>query len=183
MRHPGRVALLLLLLLGGAAAWEARRFVVGFPTDPLGPRAFPWFASALLVLCAGVALRLPRAAPPVRMEGEDPHGAEGAVDATGPDGEPATGDAAAPAPADDDPLPALLRPVLAALSFLAFALLLEPLGFVVATTLEFGVLALLFRGRLLPGLAAGAAFAVVSFLFFVQLLGLPLPLGFWMGAP
>lgn len=45
-----RVAGGLLLLLAGAVALAARGFVVGFPADPVGPRAFPLLAAAILAL-------------------------------------------------------------------------------------------------------------------------------------
>lgn len=44
--------------LGVAAGLGAVGFQVAFVTDPLGPRAFPWLAAALLVgAAAGLALR------------------------------------------------------------------------------------------------------------------------------
>jgi putative tricarboxylic transport membrane protein len=48
-----RLAGTALLLLAGAVALASRGFVVGFPADPVGPRALPLFAAALL---AGAAL-------------------------------------------------------------------------------------------------------------------------------
>lgn len=142
----GRVAgALAILAVATGVALEARTFTVAFPTDPLGPAAFPLVAAALLAL-GGLALLLERA------------------------------DAA---PEEAEPLEpgALWRLVLATASFVAYALLLAPLGFVPATTLEFLALALLFGGRLLPGLAVGAGFAALLFVIFVYALGLPLPLG------
>ncbi len=74
--------------------------------------------------------------------------------------------------------PAGGRRILAASgSFVLYAALLAPLGFVVATTLEFTILALLFGGRPAAGALAGAAFALLLFGLFVYGLGLPLPLG------
>jgi putative tricarboxylic transport membrane protein len=47
-----------ILLLAALVAWESRRFVVGFPADPVGPRALPLFAAALLAASAtGLLLR------------------------------------------------------------------------------------------------------------------------------
>lgn len=131
----------VVLATAAAVALEARTFTVGFPTDPLGPAAFPLVAAGLLAV-GGLALLL-----------------EGVEEA--------------------EPLEsgAVLRLVLATSSFVAYAFLLAPLGFLPATALEFAALAILFGGRLLPGLAAGAGFAVLLFAVFVYGLGLPLPLG------
>ena len=132
---------MLLLTLAGAVAAEARTFTVGFPTDPLGPAAFPLVAVGLLVV-GGLAFLLEKG--PV-MESLEPD--------------------------------ALARIGGASASFVAYAVLLGPMGFVPATTLEFGVLAWLFGGSPLRGLVAGVGFAVVLFAVFVYGLGLPLPLG------
>jgi len=131
----------LLLALAGAIALESTTFVVGFPTDPLGPSAFPLLAAALIAL-GGLALL-------------------------------AGGDAFV----QHVPRDGLVRVALATLSFVAYALLLDPLGFVPATALEFVALATLFGGRPLPGLAAGLVFTFLLFALFVYGLGLPLPLG------
>lgn len=65
----------------------------------------------------------------------------------------------------------------ALVAFGAYAALLAPLGFVVATTATVGALSVLFDGPRKKSL--GAAFALSSALWylFVWLLGLPLPLG------
>ena len=129
---------------GAAAAvlaLEAATFRVSFPTDPLGPAAFPLAGAALLAFGA--------ASPWIRGAGE-----AGGVD-------PAGG----------------RRIAAAAGSFILYAALLAPLGFVVATALEFAVLAILFGGRPLAGALAGAVFALLLFGLFVYGLGLPLPLG------
>jgi putative tricarboxylic transport membrane protein len=67
--------------------------------------------------------------------------------------------------------------VAAVVSFTLYAILIGPLGFVLATTLLMTVLARLFGGRLVPGLLAGAAFSGVLWLLFVTSLGVPLPIG------
>ena len=130
-----------LLALAGAVVLEATTFVVGFPTDPLGPSAFPYLAAGLVAL-GGLALVVGR----------------------GDLGEAVARDG-------------LIRIGLATLSFVVYALVLAPLGFVPATTLEFLALALLFGGRPLGGFVMGLAFAGVLFLVFVYGLGLMLPLG------
>jgi len=56
-----RVAGGLLLLLSTVVALAARGFVVGFPADPVGPRALPLLAAAILAL-GGIRLLL-RPAP------------------------------------------------------------------------------------------------------------------------
>ena len=134
-------AALAVLATAGAVAWEARTFTVDFPTDPLGPAAFPLVAAGLLAL-GGLALL---------FESQE------AVEPLEPG--------------------AARRLTLASLSFVAYALLLAPLGFLPATALEFAALALLFGGRVAPSLAAGVAFAAFLFFLFVYGLGLPLPLG------
>lgn len=58
-----RTAGLGILLLAAAVAWETRRFVVGFPADPVGPRALPLFAAAILALGTVHLLRRPEEEP------------------------------------------------------------------------------------------------------------------------
>jgi putative tricarboxylic transport membrane protein len=45
-----RIAGAALIVLGAVVAWVSRGFVVGFPADPVGPRAFPILAAAILAL-------------------------------------------------------------------------------------------------------------------------------------
>lgn len=59
----------------------------------------------------------------------------------------------------------------------AYAYLLVPLGFIVATTLAYTLFALLFRGPPWRSLMAGAIFAVASYLLFSTALDLYLPTG------
>ncbi len=126
---------------GAAVALEATTFRVSFPTDPLGPAAFPLLGAALLIFGAA-SLWVPDAE---EVDGVDPAGGRRILAAAG--------------------------------SFVLYAALLAPLGFVVATTLEFILLALLFGGRPAGSALAGAAFALFLFGLFVYGLGLPLPLG------
>jgi putative tricarboxylic transport membrane protein len=72
---------------------------------------------------------------------------------------------------------ALRKQALALVAFVAYAYLLEPLGFVVSTFLAVVVLGRLLGARLWQAAAAGAAIAVVLFVLFDTLLGLPLPAG------
>jgi putative tricarboxylic transport membrane protein len=70
-----------------------------------------------------------------------------------------------------------LRMAGAAASFVAYALLLVPLGFTVSTTLCVGALSLLFGGPTRKSLGAAFILTVALWYLFVWLLGLPLPLG------
>jgi putative tricarboxylic transport membrane protein len=72
---------------------------------------------------------------------------------------------------------ALLKQLLALVAFVAYAYLLEPLGFLVSTFLAVLVLGWLLGARLWQAGAAGVAIAVVLFVLFDTLLGLPLPAG------
>jgi len=163
------------LLTGGAAvlaisiaiAIEATTFDVAFPTDPLGPKAFPFVAALLLGFGGAALIREGRAAAEAA-----------AATHTGPAAATDTGPAAAtPTGAAGPAAPPTRRVILAAGSFILYALLLAPLGFVVATTAEFVALVRLFGGPWVRGTAAGALFAVLLYGLFVHGLGLPLPLG------
>jgi putative tricarboxylic transport membrane protein len=72
---------------------------------------------------------------------------------------------------------ALLKQLLALAAFVAYAYLLEPLGFVVSTFLAVVGLGWLLGARLPEAGAAGVSIAVVLFVLFDTLLGLPLPAG------
>lgn len=138
-----------VVLAAAAIALEATTFDVMFPTDPLGPKAFPMVAAFLLAIGGLALLR---------------------------DGLRGTAPAAVAAPVAAATA-ARTRILLATLSFIAYAFLLAPLGFVFATVLEFALLARLFGGTLVRGAAVGLAFAFLLYVLFVYGLGLPLPLG------
>ncbi|WP_300656217.1 tripartite tricarboxylate transporter TctB family protein [Pseudomonas sp.] len=70
-----------------------------------------------------------------------------------------------------------LRSLLCMLTLLAYALLFEPLGFVISTALCTFVLGLLFTGRLLPCLISGVLMGALLYGLFDYLLDVPLPLG------
>jgi putative tricarboxylic transport membrane protein len=72
---------------------------------------------------------------------------------------------------------ALLKQVLALVAFVAYAYLLEPLGFLLSTFLAVVALGCLLGARLRQAAVAGAGIAVVLFVLFDSLLGLPLPAG------
>jgi putative tricarboxylic transport membrane protein len=72
---------------------------------------------------------------------------------------------------------AMLKQILALVTFVAYAYLLEPLGFVVSTFLAVVALGWLLGAKLPQAGAAGVGIAVVLFVLFDTLLGLPLPAG------
>lgn len=61
--------------------------------------------------------------------------------------------------------------------FVAYGFLLNPIGFIAATTIAYTAFALLFRGKPLPALLAGLVFAFASYLLFSTALDLYLPTG------
>ena len=58
-----RVAGALLVLLAVATAVEAMTFDVAFPTDPLGPKAFPLLAAGILLAGGVLLIRRPGSEP------------------------------------------------------------------------------------------------------------------------
>ena len=62
-------------------------------------------------------------------------------------------------------------------AFGAYAALIAPLGFVVATTITVSALSSLFGGPWKKALGAAVTLSVVLWYLFVWVLGLPLPLG------
>jgi putative tricarboxylic transport membrane protein len=71
----------------------------------------------------------------------------------------------------------LLKQALALIAFVAYAYLLEPLGFIVASVLAVAALGWLLGAKLWQSATGGLAIALVLFLLFNNLLGLPLPAG------
>ncbi len=74
-------------------------------------------------------------------------------------------------------LPAAVRSLLCIAALLAYALLFEPLGFILSTTLTTFALGLLFTGRLLPCAISAVLMGLLLFGLFDYLLDVPLPLG------
>lgn len=72
---------------------------------------------------------------------------------------------------------ALLHQLFTVGVLIAYAFVLEPLGFLPVTFVALTVIALQFGTRLLPAAAMGAVSSAVLFLLFDFLLGLPLPMG------
>ena len=73
--------------------------------------------------------------------------------------------------------PTWVRLALCLVGFVAYGYLLNPLGFIVSTTIAYTLFALLFRGKPLPSVFAGVVFAVASYLLFSTALDLYLPTG------
>ena len=71
----------------------------------------------------------------------------------------------------------LLMQALSVITLLLYAYLLEPLGFIVSTFIAVVVLGWLLGAKLAQAGAAGLGIAVVLFVLFNNILGLPLPAG------
>lgn len=183
----------------GAALWESAVGLLaaalgavviidaaGIRTPPgvqvVGPRVFPIAVGCLLLALglalAGLGLRHRRQPAP-------PLGAPGLVDALAPDVaiDVAT-DAAARDMADLPPdVPSVVRnrrtvwarTLLLVAALVAYAVLLRPVGFVLASTLLFTAAAVAFGGRPVRGLLVGAVLSVVVYLAFTRGLELQLP--------
>jgi putative tricarboxylic transport membrane protein len=83
-----------------------------------------------------------------------------------------------PEPESDWPNRRVWRVIaLSVMSFLLYAALLYPVGFVVATIAEVFVLAMLFGGPPLKSLVGAGVFSGLLYLLFAYLLGLSLPVG------
>jgi putative tricarboxylic transport membrane protein len=63
------------------------------------------------------------------------------------------------------------------LTFIGYAYLMVPIGFVLATTLEMTALALIFQGPLLKSVAGSLVFSLMLYGLFAVVLELSLPLG------
>lgn len=147
-----RIAGLFFLALAVVAGTIATGFRVGFLTDPIGPRALPWLAAALLGV--GGALMLMR-----REQSRRPDGTI-AVPSSGP------------------ARPIVPAPVaLAVGTFILYAIIVSFAGFIVSTALLMAVLARFYAGGWRAGVIAGGIFAVSLWLLFAYALGVPLPVG------
>jgi putative tricarboxylic transport membrane protein len=144
-----RILGLLCLSLAVAMAWAAHGYAAEISYEPVGPRAFPTLLAAVLALAGlWLALRPARTAAP----------------------------AAGAAPGDDHGGLALPL-VLTVGAMLAYALLFQWLGFVLATALMTLPVGLSFGGRPLPLLATGLGLGLGLFFLFDKLFDVVLPTG------
>ena len=164
MSAPHRWVPLALFVVAVLAAIEAAGFRVSFPTDPIGPRAFPWLACALVALGTLGSVRR-------GFRGRGGPDLSGDMDA----GVGATDDPGTPGPVGLGPI------AFATVAFAGYALLLAPLGFFVATALVFTALGRLFRGAWGRSALSGVAVSGLLYVLFAWGLGLPLPAGVWLG--
>lgn len=67
-------------------------------------------------------------------------------------------------------------------SFIFYAYLLRPVGFVPVTAVEVAIMAALFGGSIIGSLSAGVGISLALYGFFVYALGIPLPGGTIWGA-
>lgn len=74
-------------------------------------------------------------------------------------------------------VPSTLRAALCVLALLVYALLFEPLGFILSTALAGFALGVLFTGRLVPCAISGVLMGALLYGLFDYLLDVPLPLG------
>ena len=70
-----------------------------------------------------------------------------------------------------------LNLVIVSLSFIAYAYLIVPIGFIAATTLETGFVSQRFGAKLWQAALTGLAVSVALYLIFVYGLGISLPVG------
>ena len=70
-----------------------------------------------------------------------------------------------------------LNLVIVSLSFIAYAYLIVPIGFIAATTLETGFVSQRFGAKLWQAALTGLAVSVALYLIFVYGLGISLPIG------
>lgn len=73
--------------------------------------------------------------------------------------------------------PTWVRLALCLAGFVLYGYLLNPIGFIAATTVAYTLFAILFRGKPLPALLAGAVFSLASYALFSMALDLYLPTG------
>lgn len=144
-----RILGLLCLSLAVAMAWAAHGYAAEISYEPVGPRAFPTLLAAVLGLAGlWLALRPARTAAP-----------------------------AAGAASGGDHGGLALPLVLTVGAMLAYALLFQWLGFVLATALMTLPVGRSFGGRPLPLLATGLGLGLGLFFLFDKLFDVILPTG------
>ncbi len=148
-----RILGLLCLALAAAMAWAAHGYAAEISYEPVGPRAFPTLLAAVLAL-AGLWLALRptwAAAPaPVPVPGAAQDATHGGVG---------------------------LPLALTVGAMLAYALLFQWLGFVLATALMTVPVGRCFGGRPLPLLATGLGLGLGLFFLFDKVFDVILPTG------
>lgn len=151
------IAIALVLLV------EASGYVSGFSYEPIGPRAFP---IGILVLIVLVSLRIALTARP------------GTAAAPG---DTAPADYAFPPGATALRRAGTLRASVAvALILLVYALIFEPVGYLIATFLAAALLALVAKARPLPAVLVGVVVSGGGYVLFAEVLYVNLPLGHWL---
>ncbi len=143
----------MLVIVGGFLVYSALTLSAGFAkVDPVGPKLFPMVIGiAALVLAAVLAIAIPR-------------GSRGEADA-GEDIDP-------DAPGDWRTVGLLVA------LFVAMILLVNPLGWVIMSTLFFGCAATILGSRhYVRNFVIGLILALASFYAFYSGLGIPLPAG------
>ena len=136
-----RIAGLVLLGFAALYGFGAFRLKVGFGSDALGPKAFPYMLAIVMAICAvAIIIRI-----------------------------------------DPDPTwfkaRGWINIAIVTSSFILYAYLLVPIGFIAATTLETGFVSQRFGAKWLPALVTGLVSSLVMYALFVFALGLPLPIG------
>ncbi|MBP1859866.1 tripartite tricarboxylate transporter TctB family protein [Rhizobium herbae] len=112
-----------------------------FAYEPVGPRAFPLMAAAVIAVCGIILVLKPGEANTTEGSG-------------------------------------VTRPILIlSACLLAYALLFQPLGFVLSTTLLMVPIAMVFGASWWQGLITSAVLAISSYLLFDRLLDVILPIG------
>jgi putative tricarboxylic transport membrane protein len=112
-----------------------------FAYEPVGPRAFPLIAAAIIAVCGVILVLKP-----------------------------------SPAESPEHPMPGRAITALSG-SLLAYALLFQPVGFVIATTVLMVPIAMIFGAKWWQGAVTGLVLAVSSFLLFDRVLDVVLPVG------
>jgi putative tricarboxylic transport membrane protein len=147
------IVVAVLALVGGFLVYSALTLPAGFAkVDPVGPKLFPMVIGvAALVLAVILAIAIPRGSVGEADAGED-------IDPEAPGDWRTVG-------------------LLVAL-FVAMILLVNPLGWVIMSTLFFGAAATILGSKhYIRNFAIGLVLALASFYAFYSGLGIPLPAG------
>lgn len=167
---------LAVMVLAGSVWLQARNFPA-LPEGHPGPALFPnvvaaglFLAGAALVMATFIRRRRSGDAPSTGA----PATAEPTTAPTEPTAGPAEPTAAPPGAATTAPVPGLLRVALVVGAAGLYPVLAPAVGFVPTVSLVSVVVALLLRARPVPAVATAVVGAVVTYLLFTRLLGVPL---------